>query len=111
MRMAETALRRQPGQTGEQIRRIVELQVARLAERLADRKVVLEVTEAASDLLGREGYDPAYGARPLKRVIQRLLENPLALAMLEGRIADGDRVVVDADGDEIVIGPASRAAA
>ncbi len=97
--------------TREQIREIVELQVARLAERLADRKVVLEVTETASDLLGREGYDPAYGARPLKRVIQRLLENPLALAVLEGRIADGDRVVVDADGDEIVIGPASRASA
>ena len=71
------------------------------AARLADRKIELEVTDEARDLLGREGYDPAFGARPLKRVVQRRLENPLALAILEGRIGDGDRVVVDADGEEL----------
>ena len=69
--------------------------------RLAERKIALEVTDEARDLLGREGYDPAFGARPLKRVVQRRLENPLALAILEGRISDGERVVVDADGEEL----------
>ncbi len=87
--------------TAEQIRSIVDLQLLRLGARLADRKVELEVTDDARDVLGREGYDPAYGARPLKRVVQRRLENPLALAILEGRISDGDRVVVDADGEEL----------
>ena len=87
--------------TAEQIRSIVDLQLLRLGARLADRKVQLEVTDEARDLLGREGYDPAFGARPLKRVVQRRLENPLALAILEGRISDGDRVVVDADGEEL----------
>ncbi len=87
--------------TAEQIRSIVDLQLLRLGARLADRKVQLEVTDDARDLLGREGYDPAFGARPLKRVVQRRLENPLALAILEGRISDGDRVVVDADGEEL----------
>ncbi len=87
--------------TAEQIRSIVDLQLLRLGARLADRKVQLVVTDEARDLLGREGYDPAFGARPLKRVVQRRLENPLALAILEGRISDGDRVVVDADGEEL----------
>jgi ATP-dependent Clp protease ATP-binding subunit ClpB len=85
----------------EQLARIVELQVARLRARLADRGVDLELTEAATDLLAREGYDPAYGARPLKRLVQRRLENPLAQRMLAGEVRDGDRVVVDVDGDEV----------
>jgi ATP-dependent Clp protease ATP-binding subunit ClpB len=92
--------------TAEQIRSIVDLQLARLASRLAERKIVLDVSDEARDLLGREGYDPAFGARPLKRVVQRRLENPLALALLEGRIADGDRVVVETDGDELTFAPA-----
>jgi ATP-dependent Clp protease ATP-binding subunit ClpA len=64
---------------------------------------VFDVTDAAKDLLGRDGYDPTYGARPLKRSIQRLLENPLALRLLEGDIGDGARIVADADeaGDTI----------
>ena len=65
------------------------------------RGVDLEITEAARDLLGREGYDPAYGARPLKRLVQRRIENPLAQRMLAGEVRDGDRVVVDAEGDEV----------
>ncbi len=80
-----------------EIRQIVDLQVARLVRRVEDRRIVFDVTDAAKDLLGRDGYDPTYGARPLKRSIQRLLENPLALRLLEGDIADGSRIVADVD--------------
>jgi len=79
----------------EQLAEIVELQLGRLRERLAERKLALEVTDAAKELLAEEGWDPAYGARPLKRAIQRLLENHLALELLEGHFADGDTVRVD----------------
>jgi ATP-dependent Clp protease ATP-binding subunit ClpB len=88
--------------TREQLAEIVELQLARLRERLAERRVELVVTDAAKELLAEEGWDPAYGARPLKRAIQRLLENPLALELLEGRFAEGDVVRVDAAGDELI---------
>jgi ATP-dependent Clp protease ATP-binding subunit ClpB len=81
--------------TREQLSHIVELQLARLRERLAERRIELEVTDAAKELLAEEGWDPAYGARPLKRAIQRLVENPLALELLEGRFAEGDVVRVD----------------
>jgi ATP-dependent Clp protease ATP-binding subunit ClpB len=95
----------------EQLAEIVELQAARLRARLADRGVELELTEAARELLGREGYDPAYGARPLKRLIQRRLENPLAQKMLAGEVRDGDHVVVDVDGDDLTFTVAQRAEA
>ena len=85
----------------EQLGRIVELQAARLRARLATRGVELDITEAARDLLGREGYDPAYGARPLKRLVQRRIENPLAQKMLAGEVRDGEKVIVDAEGDEV----------
>ena len=86
--------------TREQLADIVELQLARLRQRLAERRIELEVTDAAKELLAEEGWDPAYGARPLKRAIQRLVENPLALELLEGRFGEGDTVRVDAaDGD------------
>ena len=88
--------------TREQLSEIVELQLRRLQERLAERKLELEVTDAAKELLAEEGWDPAYGARPLKRAIQRLLENPLALELLEGRFSEGDTVRVDVDGDGLV---------
>jgi ATP-dependent Clp protease ATP-binding subunit ClpB len=88
--------------TREQLAEIVELQLGRLRERLAERGISLEVTEAAKELLAEEGWDPAYGARPLKRAIQRLLENPLARALLEGRFAEGDTVRVDAADGELV---------
>jgi ATP-dependent Clp protease ATP-binding subunit ClpB len=78
----------------EQIERIVELQLRRLEALLADRKITLEVTPDAKRVLAEEGYDPVYGARPLKRAIQRLIQNPLALALLEGRFMEGDKVVV-----------------
>ncbi len=84
----------------EQLADIVELQLARLRERLAERRIELEVTDAAKELLAEEGWDPAYGARPLKRAIQRLVENPLALRLLEGDFTEGDVVRVDAvDGE------------
>ena len=81
----------------EQITHIVDLQINRLESLLADRHLALQITPQAKQLLGREGYDPAFGARPLKRAIQRLLQNPLALAVLEGKFTDGDTVLVDVD--------------
>ncbi|HEU4881538.1 MAG TPA: ATP-dependent chaperone ClpB, partial [Longimicrobium sp.] len=76
---------------------IVDLQLRRLEKLLADRKLALQVTDAAKELIAEEGYDPAYGARPLKRAIQRLVQNPLALHVLEGEFDDGDTVIVDRD--------------
>jgi ATP-dependent Clp protease ATP-binding subunit ClpB len=77
----------------EQIDHIVELQLARLRQLLAERKVTLELTPEAKKLLADDGYDPAFGARPLKRSIQRLVQNPLAMAILEGRFTEGDQIV------------------
>src|SRR5579862_5887860 len=86
----------------EQLGEIVELQLARLRERLAERGLTLELTDAAKDVIGEAGWDPAYGARPLKRAIQRLLENPLALRLLEGDFADGGAILVDAQNGDLV---------
>ena len=84
----------------EQLRAIVDLQVAQLIGRVAERGVEVELTDAARDLLGDIGYDPTYGARPLKRVIAKRLVDPLALGLLKGEFATGDRIEVDAvDGD------------
>jgi ATP-dependent Clp protease ATP-binding subunit ClpB len=80
-----------------QIEHIIDLQLKRLESLLADRKLTFELTPAAREVLATEGYDPAFGARPLKRAIQRLLQNPLALAVLEGRFTEGDHIVVDRD--------------
>jgi ATP-dependent Clp protease ATP-binding subunit ClpB len=82
----------------DQIERIVDLQLARLDKLLADRKITLEVTPEAKHLLAEEGYDPALGARPLKRSIQRLIQNPLAMAVLAGKFGDGDAIVARPDG-------------
>ncbi|MGH7645719.1 MAG: AAA family ATPase, partial [Gemmatimonadales bacterium] len=79
----------------EEIARIVDLQLERVQALLAAKQLTLEVTPAAKQLLVAEGYDPVYGARPLKRAIQRLLQNPLALAVLEGEYQQGHRVRVD----------------
>ncbi|HET8605631.1 MAG TPA: ATP-dependent chaperone ClpB, partial [Gaiellaceae bacterium] len=95
----------------EQLAEIVELQLARLRGRLADRGLGLELTDAAKEALAEAGWDPAYGARPLKRSIQRLVENPLALRLLEGDFADGDTVRVDASGGELVFEKTVLAAA
>ncbi len=86
----------------EQLTEIVDLQVERVIARVAERGVELELSDRAKTLLGNLGYDPTYGARPLKRVIQKRLVDPLALALLEGRFVDGDTVTVDAVDGEIV---------
>ncbi len=97
-----------------QLRRIVEIQLRGLRDRLAARHLDLHVSEAALDLIAAEGYDPTYGARPLKRVIQRRVQDPIAMAILEGRVAEGDTVDVDAVDGRISVGrgaPAAVAAA
>jgi len=83
------------------IRQIVEIQMRGLLKRLSERKITVELTDAAKDFLVREGYDPVYGARPLKRALQRRLLDPLALRVLEGTFHEGDTVAVDASGDEL----------
>ena len=94
----------------EQIGQIVELQVAKLVERVRERGIEIELTPAARELLGNLGYDPTYGARPLKRVIQKRLVDKLALAILEGEFGDGDTVRVDAADGELVFTKAPAAA-
>ena len=86
----------------EQIRKIVDIQVTLLSQRLADRSLALELTDAARDLLATRGYEPAFGARPLKRLIQREVQDPLAMRLLSGEVREGDTVVVDAHGDALV---------
>jgi ATP-dependent Clp protease ATP-binding subunit ClpB len=100
--------------TKEQIGEIVELQLERLRQRLAERRIELELTDTAKEVIAEAGWDPAFGARPLKRAIQRLLENPLALRLLEGDFADGDTIRVDVEDGEIrfeKVGAAAVAAA
>jgi ATP-dependent Clp protease ATP-binding subunit ClpB len=86
-----------------QMKDIVAIQLGRLRKLLADRRMTLELSEAALGWLANAGYDPVYGARPLKRAIQRSLQDPLALMLLEGRLGDGETVHVDAGPDGLVI--------
>ena len=82
---------------------IVDIQLQRLAKRLADRKIVLDFDDAAKAWLGEHGYDPIYGARPLKRTIQKNLENPLATMLLEDKIKDGQIVKISAGNAGLII--------
>src|SRR6476469_3525994 len=82
--------------TKEDLGKIVEIQVTQLAGRVRERGIEIELTDAARELLGNLGFDPTYGARPLKRVIQKQLVDKLALRLLEGDFAEGDTVLVDA---------------
>jgi ATP-dependent Clp protease ATP-binding subunit ClpB len=86
-----------------QMKDIVAIQLGRLRKLLTDRRMTLDLSERALEWLANAGYDPVYGARPLKRVIQRSLQDPLALMLLEGRLADGDPVKVDAGEGGLVI--------
>ena len=87
---------------------IVDIQLKRLRKNLASRKISLELTDAAKNLIGDKGYDPVYGARPLKRTIQRLIQDPLAVKILGGEFKEGDLVKVDADGDELMFQRGAR---
>ena len=89
--------------SGEHIMKIVEVQLKKLYRLLADRKITLTLTEAAKQHLAAEGYDPAFGARPLKRAIQSELQDPLSIAILEGRYHEGSVVTVDAQDGELVL--------
>ncbi|TMD18199.1 MAG: ATP-dependent chaperone ClpB [Chloroflexi bacterium] len=95
--------------TQEQLASIVDIQLRRLEKRLAERKIALIVTDAARKLLAERGWDPVYGARPLKRAIQRLVQDPLAMQMLEGKFVEGDTVEVGAKGGELVFSRAKVA--
>jgi len=100
--------------TEQQLTAIVDIQLERLRRRLQERRVSLIVTDAARKLLARRGWDPVYGARPLKRAIQRMVQDPLAMMLLEGRFGEGDTVTVDVKGGELTFEktvPAPAAAA
>ena len=92
----------------DQLGEIVELQLARLRARLAERGLELVLTPAAQEQIADAGWDPAYGARPLKRAIQRLVENPLAKRLLEHEFTDGDTVMVDVGDGELTFERAER---
>jgi len=84
-----------------QLRAIADIQLDHVRDLLAKRHVTITLTDAAADLLIEEGYDPVYGARPLKRVLQRQIVDPLALKLIQNEIRDGDHVVVDVAGKEL----------
>jgi ATP-dependent Clp protease ATP-binding subunit ClpB len=85
-----------------ELARIVETQLVRLEKRLAQQNLTLDVDEAAKTLIAKEGYDPQFGARPLKRAVQDLLLNPLSMRLLEGEFRPGDKVKVTVKGGELV---------
>jgi ATP-dependent Clp protease ATP-binding subunit ClpB len=80
---------------------IIEIQLRNLRRLMAERKITLELTDSAKERIIEEGYDPVYGARPLKRVIQRRVQDPLAPKILMREVRDGDHVVIDADGERL----------
>jgi len=88
--------------TAAEILKIVDIQMSRLSRRLADKNIELMLSDGSKELIAKQGYDPVFGARPLKRVIQQYIENPLSLEILEGKIPEGARVRAEAEGDIIV---------
>jgi len=94
--------------TAAELAKIVDIQLHILNKRLAERKIVLAATDAAREWLSTTGYDPIYGARPLKRLIQKEIENPLSLKLLKGEYADGDHIVIDEDDDELTFKKSSE---
>ncbi|MFC2004328.1 ATP-dependent Clp protease ATP-binding subunit [Chloroflexota bacterium] len=93
--------------TKEHIRKIVELMLATVSQQLAEKEIKLEVTDAAKDFLGEKGYDEVFGARPLRRVIQNMVEDKLSDSLLRGKFRSGDTAIVDLEGEEIVVHPAA----
>jgi ATP-dependent Clp protease ATP-binding subunit ClpB len=94
--------------TRDQIVQIVDIQLARLTQLLEERRITIELTSEAKELLADRGFDPVFGVRPLKRAIQRYLQDPLAVAILDGHIQEGDHLVIDAEGDELIFTPVVR---
>ena len=88
--------------TPEQITEIVAIQIKKLGSRLAERNIKLDLSDAAMSLIAEKGYDPVYGARPLKRVIQQVIENPLSMEILKGKLADGACLSADVEGDRLI---------
>jgi len=105
-RVDETIIFRQLGE--DEIRRIVDLQFAALKRRLADRRIDVVLDDGARNILVKEGFDPAYGARPLKRTIQRLVLDPLAMKVLQGEFRDGDTIAVSGTDGELVLSASRR---
>ncbi len=91
--------------TREHIRKIVDLMLSQVTTSLKEKGISLEITDSAKDLLGKEGYDPVFGARPLRRTIQNLVEDPLSESLLQGEFSPGDSIVIDTDNEKIVIRP------
>ncbi len=87
--------------TMEDLKQIVEIQIGRLKERLKERRIEIELTEGAKMYLARKGYNPSFGARPLKRLIQNEIETPIAHMIIQGRVKDGSKVIVDAVGESL----------
>jgi ATP-dependent Clp protease ATP-binding subunit ClpB len=97
--------------TRAEIARIIDVQLEKLRRQLIDKEVTIELDDTARELLVREGYDPDYGARPLKRAIQTMIQNPLAVNLLQGKIKSGDTVRITAEGDEMRFATESAAVA
>ena len=97
--------------TKEQIRQIVDLMLTSVTRQLQEKGITLEVTDAAKDFLGEKGYDEVYGARPLRRVIQDMVEDKLSEDLLRGEFRSGDTVIVDVEEDQIVVRPVSTVGA
>jgi ATP-dependent Clp protease ATP-binding subunit ClpB len=95
----------------EHLKHIVDIQIAGLVKRLEERKIHLQLTDAAKERLVREGYDATYGARPLKRTIQRRILDPLAMRVLQGDFREGDAVLIDVKGGELVFNKAEAGVA
>ncbi|MBI1987780.1 MAG: ATP-dependent chaperone ClpB [Nitrospinae bacterium] len=110
-RVDETIIFR--GLTREQIKAIIDIQLRYLKRRLVEKRMDIVLTDAAKELLSQHGYDPTYGARPLKRAIQRMIMDPLALQVLEGRFSEGDTILCDVDskGEKLVFSQAAKEAA
>jgi ATP-dependent Clp protease ATP-binding subunit ClpB len=86
----------------QHLKEIIEIQLGHLRSLLLNREITVELTDAAKEFIIEQGYDPAYGARPLKRTIQRRIQDPLALRILQGDVLDGDHVIVEKNGDKLV---------
>jgi ATP-dependent Clp protease ATP-binding subunit ClpC len=95
----------------EQVRSVVDLLIAEVEERLSERSIAITLTTAARDWLAEKGYDPIYGARPMRRAVQRYIENPLSTRILSGELAEGDTVHVDAGLGELAFRKAGEPAA